>query len=78
MQRKTFMTILRILLILILVVIIVPTMQDYFNQPTPEEANIGYNASSVYAAVHQIIEEGTIILGDVTQPYQIFLVKILD
>ena len=77
-KRKYFFLALRIVLVIIIVAIMLPIIIDYFGQAVQEETIIGYNASTAYARVEQIIEEGQITLGEVTQPYQIMLVEILD
>jgi uncharacterized membrane protein len=44
----------------------------------PEGFSIGYGSDTVRAMVLDILEEGTIELGETTQPYQILLVKLLE
>jgi len=78
MTRKTFMLILRIGFVILLVAIILPVILNYINQPSQEETVIAYNATTVYARVEEIIEEGQITLGEVTQPYQILSIQVLE
>jgi len=76
MSRKTFMIILRVVAVLILAVVLVPKVIDYFNQPEIEQTIIGYSSNTVPAVVTEIIEEGEVTLGEVTQPYQIVEVQV--
>ena len=76
MSRKTFMIVLRIAAIIILAVVLVPKIIDYLNQPDEEEMVIGYSSSTVPAEVTEILEEGEVTLGEVTQPYQIVEVRV--
>jgi len=78
MTRKTFMLILRIGFVILIAAIVLPVMLDYFNQPSQEDTVIAYNATTVYASVEEIIEEGQITLGEVTQPYQIISIQVLE
>ncbi|MBN2145808.1 MAG: YibE/F family protein [Anaerolineales bacterium] len=39
---------------------------------------IGFGSDTVRARVLDVLEEGTITLGDITQPYQILLVRIME
>ena len=77
-KRKYFFLGRRIVLVIIIAAIMLPIILDYFGQAVQEETIIGYNATTAYARVEKIIEEGQITLGEVTQPYQIMLVEILD
>jgi uncharacterized membrane protein len=47
-------------------------------QPDTQGFKIGFGSDTVKARVLDILEEGTIDLGETTQPYQILLVKILE
>ncbi|MBG0771210.1 MAG: hypothetical protein H0S82_05845, partial [Anaerolineaceae bacterium] len=76
MSRKTFMIVLRIAAIIILAVVLVPKIIDYLNQPDEEETVIGYSSTTVPAEVTEILEEGEVTLGEVTQPYQIVEVQL--
>ncbi len=76
MSRKTFMIILRVAAMVILAAILVPKVIDYINQPEVEETVIGYSSSTSRAVVSEVIEEGDITLGEVTQPYQIVEVEV--
>lgn len=53
-----------------------PSNQEETPQPPP--FNIGFGSDTVQARVLDILEEGTINLGDTQQDYQILLVKILE
>jgi len=76
MTRKTFMIILRITAIIILAVILLPRIIDFIEEPETEETVIGYSSGTEIGVVDNIIEEGMITLGDVTQPYQILSVRV--
>jgi uncharacterized membrane protein len=39
---------------------------------------VGYSSTTVKAEIVSILEEGTVDMGDTTQPYQVLLVKLLD
>ena len=48
-------------------------------QPDPvDEQNLGYSSDAVRGEIVEILEEGTIQLGEVNQEYQVLLVKILE
>ena len=70
MSRKTFLIIIKVLGILILAAILIPKMIDFFTQPETEETLIGYSTGTELAVVEDILEEGEVTLGEVTQPYQ--------
>jgi uncharacterized membrane protein len=76
MSRKTFMIILRTAAILVLAVILVPKMIDFIRNNDAEETMIGYSTGTEIGVVDDILEEGEITLGEVTQPYQILLVTV--
>jgi len=48
------------------------------HQPLNPSMNIGYTADTVKARVLSIKEEGIIQLGDVSQPYQVFDIRVLE
>lgn len=76
MTRKTFMIIIRLIALVILIIVLAPNLIRYFSQPAREYTMIGYSTDTARASVDTIIEEGTIILGDVTQNYQILHVTV--
>ncbi len=78
MTRKTFMIILRVISVILLGVILVPKIKDYFNQTEAEVSVVGYNTGTVLAVVDQIVESGEVLLGEVSQPYQILGVTLLE
>ncbi len=78
MSRKTFMMILRIGAVVVLLAILIPVLIDFFKQPEAEETQIGYSTGAALAVVESIVEEGDITLGEVTQPYQILRVTVLE
>lgn len=78
MTRKTFMIILRVVAVVILISILLPRIINFFTDPGTEDQMIGYGTDTVLARVDAVIEQGEITLGDVTQPYQILLVTLLE
>lgn len=78
MERKTFMIVLRVVAVVILAAILIPKVLDYLNQPEVEQIQIGYNSDTATAEVAEIVEQGEVTLGEVTQPYQIAAVTIQD
>lgn len=58
---------------------ILPELQNQSEAETTSEGySIGYDSDTVRAKVLDILEEGTIELGDISQPYLILLVKLLE
>ncbi len=76
MSRKTFMAILKIVAIVFLSLILIPKIIDFVAEPETEETMIGYSTGTVIAVVENILEEGEITLGEVTQPYQVLAVSV--
>lgn len=77
MSRKVFKILLGLVGLILLLIVLVPNILDYFNQPDEEETIIGYSSGTETAEVVAIIEEGEVTLGNVTQPYQRLLVRVL-
>ena len=78
MTRKTFLIILRFAAIFILAVVLIPKILEFVAKPETEETVLGYSTGTEIAVVTDILEEGEITLGEVTQPYQILLVQISE
>lgn len=78
MTRKTFLWILRIAAVIAILAILVPRMVKFFETPVSEEEIVGYSTGTVVAQVSEIVEEGEVTLGEVTQPYQIVKAKPVD
>jgi len=78
MSRKTFMLIVRSIALIILIIVLAPRLVEFFSRPVRELTVIGYSTDTVMATVDAIIEEGSITLGEVTQPYQIVQVSVRD
>jgi len=78
MSRKTFLILLRGAAFLALVLILTPRILDYFRQPDEEETVVGYNVGTDLAIVKTVVEEGMVTLGEVTQPYQMLEVTMLE
>jgi len=76
MTRKTFMTILRIAAVAVLAAVLVPKIIDFVSKDKIEETMIGYSTGTEIGVVDEILEEGEITLGEVTQPYQVLLVTV--
>jgi uncharacterized membrane protein len=82
MKKKTLLFTLSALLVVILVgasiLYLAPQLSNLpFLNPTGKGA-IGFGADAVRARVVEIVESGTITLGDRTQPYQILRVHLLE
>lgn len=69
-----------VLLILAAASVIFFLLRPSSQRETPQapQFNIGFGSDTVQARVLDILEEGTINLGDIQQHYQVLLVKILD
>lgn len=78
MSRKLFMILIRVFAVIILFLVFTPRIVGFITKPPIEESVIGYSSETKYAVVDEIIEEGQITLGDVTQPYQILRVTMLQ
>ncbi len=78
MSQKGFKILLGLVGLIILLIALVPKIFDYINQPDEEETIIGYSTDTEVAVVETIIEEGEVTLGDVTQPYQKLLVRVME
>jgi uncharacterized membrane protein len=78
MSRKTFKIIITVIGIAIFLVILIPRLIEQFSQSNEEETIIGYGSGTAIANVEEIIEQGEVTLGDVTQPYQRLQVKVTD
>ncbi len=69
--------------LLVLVVAVVAFLiwgLPYFLLPSPVQTGIGggFGSETFSAEVEAIIEEGTVTLGEVTQPYQVMRVRVLE
>jgi uncharacterized membrane protein len=69
MSRKSFKIILSLIGLSLLAIILTPRIIDYFGDTT-EETIIGYSTGTAVAVVEEVLEEGEVTLGEVTQPYQ--------
>lgn len=78
MSRKTFMMLLRGAAFIVLILILVPKLMQYFRQTGEEETIVGYSIGTDLAIVNSITEEGMITLGEVTQPYQLLSVTMIE
>ena len=78
MSRKTFKIIISVTGIAIFLAILIPRLIDQFSQSDQEETIIGYSSGTAVAIVEEIIEQGEVTLGEVTQPYQRLQIKITD
>ncbi len=78
MTRKTFLIILRVIAILIVLILLAPRLVELIQQSPVEETVVGYSTGTALAVVDAVVEEGEITLGEVSQPYQILLVTILE
>ncbi len=78
MTRKTFMFILRAAALILLLVVLAPKIVEFVAQRPEEEMIVGYSTGTDLAEVDTILEEGEIELGEVSQPYQILRVTMLE
>ena len=78
MSRKTFKIIISVTGIAIFLAILIPRIIDLFSQSDQEQTIIGYSSGTAVAIVEEIIEQGEVTLGEVTQPYQRLQIKITD
>jgi uncharacterized membrane protein len=72
------MIIVRVVALAILLAVLVPRLVQFFSQPGTEQAVIGYSTDTALATVDAILDEGTITLGDISQPFQILQVTISE
>ena len=68
----------RIVLIALIVTLILVLIFANIGTDYSEFTSIGYSSDTVKAEVVEMVEEGTIQLGEITQEYQVVDVKILD
>lgn len=62
----------------ILLAVLVPRLVQFFSPPGGEQAVIGYSTDTALASVVAILDEGTITLGDISQPFQILQVTVTE
>lgn len=72
------MIIVRVVGLAILLAVLVPRLIQFFSQPGTEQAVIGYSTDTALATVDAILDEGTITLGDISQPFQILQVTVSE
>jgi len=72
------MILLRVIGSIVLLAVLMPRVMDFINQPIEEQTTVGYSSGTALALVEEVIETGDITLGDVTQPYQIVKINILE
>jgi len=75
-QRFLLFSLLLLLVISFLILVIIPRLGQ--EQPQSNVSSVGLSSSMAQAEVVEILEEGTITLGNQSQPYQVMMVKILD
>lgn len=67
-----------LLVIVVLILIVVPRLPSDAHVPEEGVGRIGLGSDTVKAEVLDIVEEGTITLGDHIQPYQILSIEVLE
>jgi uncharacterized membrane protein len=78
MSRKTFKIIISVVGIAVFLAILIPRAIDLFSQSDEEETIIGYSTGTAVAIVEEIIEQGEVTLGEVTQPFQRLQIRITE
>ncbi len=78
MSRKTFKIIISVVGIAVFLAILIPRAIDQFSQSDEEETIIGYSTGTAVAIVEEIIEQGEVTLGEVTQPFQRLQIRITE
>ena len=78
MSRKTFKIIISVVGIAVFLAILIPRAIDQFSQSEEEETIIGYSSGTAVAIVEEIIEQGEVTLGEVTQPFQRLQIRITE
>ena len=77
MEKKRIGSILFTTLIACVLVLVVLT--DYLSTPfSDENASVGYSSDTVNAVVEEILEEGQVDMGEITQEYQIVSVRVTE
>ena len=79
-EMRLFLALALALLVVIagLILIVVPRLPSNTRAPEERAGRIGLSSDTVKAEVLEIVEEGTITLGDHIQPYQILRIEVLD
>lgn len=67
-----------LLIIAVLILLVVPRLPSDTHVPDEGVGRIGLGSDMVKAEILEIVEEGTIALGDLIQPYQILRVEVLE
>jgi uncharacterized membrane protein len=78
MRKFLFLSVLMLVLIAVLILLIVPRLDDWLSPSSGEGDRIGIGENMFKAEVLEVVEEGTVELGDRTQPYQILRVEVLE
>jgi uncharacterized membrane protein len=78
MRKFLFLSILALILISGLILLIVPRLDALLSRSGGEGDRIGISENMYKAEVLEVVEEGTVDLGDRTQPYQILRVEVLE
>lgn len=67
-----------LLVISVIILIGLPRLLNGLSSQSNEVSSVGISSTMAQAEVVEIVEEGTVTLGEQTQPYQVMLVEILD
>jgi uncharacterized membrane protein len=79
-ETRRFLVYALILLVIasVLILTIVPRLNALLSQTTPADKRIGLAKNMYQAEVLEIIEQGTVTLGEHTQTYQVLRIEILE
>ena len=78
MRRFLLMALLMLIIISALIILLVPRLDAFLSSSRSEGPRIGLGDDMYKAEVFEIIEEGTIALGERTQFYQVLRVEVLE
>lgn len=82
MHKNSLIFLILALLLVVLaagvIFVLVPQLSNLAILTPKASGTIGFGSDTVRAEVYQILEEGTITLGDHTQEYQVLLVELLE
>jgi hypothetical protein len=78
MRRFLLMALLMLIIFSALILLLVPRLDAFLSGAREDGPRIGLGDDMYKAEVFEIIEEGTVALGERTQPYQVLRVEVLE
>ncbi|MEA1977092.1 MAG: YibE/F family protein [Chloroflexota bacterium] len=78
MKRFLLIALLMLIIFSALILLLVPRLDAFLSGPRDDGPRIGLGDDMYKAEVFEIIEEGTVTLGERTQSYQVFRVEVLE